>query len=129
MGEGFRPFQGEPPRARREGEYDAAYWTPERIASNVASFFEKLDRNEQRLKIKREQLLEGAIKEKESREAARKAISEREMAEVETQQREQFQKDWKETEAQREFRHTIEWMVEQSNDQVQELAIRFLRGV
>jgi len=108
--------------------YDRAYWTPERISSNVASFFEKLDRNERRMKAENERLLEQAIKEEGAREIAKRAIAEREMAEAKTQQREQFQQGLEETETERQFRHTLEWMIEQSHDQIQDLAINFLNG-
>lgn len=108
--------------------YDRSYWTPERISANVASFFEKLERNEQRMRAESRRLLEQAVKEKEARENARKAIAEKEMAEAEEQRRAGFKKELEETEAQREFRHTIEWMIEQSYDQVQDLAITFLQG-
>lgn len=108
--------------------YDRSYWTPERISANVASFFEKLERNERRMRAESQRLLEQAVKEKEAREIARKAIAEKEMAEVEVQRRAGFKKELEETEAQRELRHTIEWMIEQSYDQIQDLAINFLQG-
>jgi Glu-tRNA(Gln) amidotransferase subunit E-like FAD-binding protein len=108
--------------------YDRSYWTPERISANVASFFEKLERNEQRMRAESRRLLEQAVREKEAREIARKAIAEKEMAETEEQRRAGLKKELEETEAQREFRYTIEWMIEQSHDQVQDLAINFLQG-
>jgi len=116
------------PQTEKTETYDRSYWTTERISSNVASFFEKLDRNEQRMRAESRRLLEQAIKENEARETARRAIAEKEMAEAEEQRRTGFKKEVEETEAQREFRHTIEWMIEQSYDQVQDLAINFLQG-
>lgn len=119
------------PRSGQTSEtetYDRSYWTPERISANVAGFFEKLERNEQRMRAESRKLLEQAVKEKEAREIARQAIAEKEMAEAEEQRRNGFKKELDETEAQREFRHTIEWMIEQSYDQIQDLAINFLQG-
>lgn len=133
MGEGFGrpPLDGETEPAKRSGfgkaeAYDKNYWTPERIAGNVSSFFEKLERNEHKLRAERERLLEKAVKEAEARQAAEKIIVQRETEESEVGRRAQFEKDLQETEAKRQFRYTLEWMVEQSHDQIRDLALNFL---
>ena len=108
--------------------YDPAYWTRDKISSAVSSFFEMLKHNEQRMIDERQRLLEQALEEKKAREVAEKAIAKRGMVEAEEQRRERFRKELEETEAQRQFRQTIEWMIEQSHDQIQNLAINFLQS-
>lgn len=107
---------------------DTSYWTSERIAGNVSSFFDKLERNEQKLRAERERLLEKAVQEAEVRQATEKMIAQRETEELEVGRRVQFEKDLQETEAKRQFRYTLEWMVEQSHDQIRDLALNFLNG-
>lgn len=135
MGEGFGRLSsdGETETAKRSGlgkveAYDRNYWTSERIAGNVSSFFDKLERNEQKLRAERERLLEKAVQEAEARQAVEKIIVQRETEESEVDRRVQFEKNLQETEAKRQFRYTLEWMVEQSHDQIRDLALNFLNG-
>lgn len=108
--------------------YDKAFWTPDRIKTSIVNFFEKMNRNDKRLRAMRERLLQQAVKEEEARRIANKAIAERELAEMEAKRRERIRNEYQESEAERQFRHTIEWMVEQSHDVIRDTALNFLTG-
>ena len=106
--------------------FDRKYWTSERIGLTVANFFEKLEQNEQRMHAERKVLLEKALKQEDARKQAEREINEKFAQDEEIGRSEKFRDDILKSETERQFRSTLEWMVEQSQDQVQDLAIRFL---
>lgn len=106
--------------------FDRKYWTSERIGLTVANFFEKLEQNEQRMHAERKVLLEKALKQEDARKQAEREINEKFAQDEEIGRSEKFRDDILKSEAERQFRSTLEWMVEQSQDQVQDLALKFL---
>lgn len=118
-----------PDSAKQNTEnFDRKYWTSERISLTVANFFEKLELNEQRMRTERKILLEKALKQEDARKQAEREINEKLAQDEEIGRSEKFREDILKSEAERQFRSTLEWMVEQSHDQVQDLAIRFLNS-
>lgn len=80
------------------------------------------------MRAERKTLLEKALKNEDARKQAEQEINEKFAQDEEIGRSEKFRGDILKSEAERQFRSTLEWMVEQSQDQVQDLALKFLNS-
>lgn len=125
----YSDFRFPPDSAKQNTEkFDKKYWTSERIGLTVANFFKKLEQNEQKMKAERKILLENALKQEEAIRRAEREITEKFAQSEEIGRSEKFRDDILKSEAERQFRSTLEWMVEQSQGQTQDLALNFLNS-